>query len=834
MSRKQLEMIFHISGKVGSSFRSSFGTAGSQLDRLRDKTSELKSALKELDKHHRNAILSTDQFRVAQSRLSSQLEKVKNAQEQLSQAQRRYQELQRNMADTRMQMLDTAAMATPIVVATKAAMDFEQSMLGVAKQVDGARDHAGNLTKVYYEMREEIFKMGREMGVPNAELAQLMAFSAKMGVPREELVLFTKEVAKLGEAFEMAPEEIGTSMGKLANIFKIPYKEIGKLGDVINYLDDKTLASGRGIIDVMMRAGGQAKDVHLTEKQLAALASTFLSLGKSEEVAGTAAVALMRELALAEEQPERYSKALKKLGLTTKQVTKGMAKDAQGTILDVLDRINKLSPEEKTAVTVGIFGKEYGDDIATLANGIKEYRKQLKLVNDEAAKGSSDREFEARNKTSYAELQKLKNSMNEFAVNVGDTVLPTLNEIFKSMADISRSASEFAKQYPNVTKLVVTSATGLIAARMGWLGLKFVIDSARLSLAGGAKFFSKMKGNAAVFQAQQAMKNTQALITNAQRNKNVISLAERAKAKSSPTSTTTTAKVAKEASKSSNVISLAERAKAKSSPPSSTTTTTKVAKEVSKSSNVISLAERAKANNLSLVSNAPVAARAKSVGKMSKALATTGKVLSKAALPLTVAAEAYSIYKAQDKTKAIVQSGTGIAGSIGGAKLGAAIGTAIAPGIGTAVGGVLGGLVGYAAGRWLGGKGVDAVRNSSTARAHHVANQNNTAYLSKATQEMAMHINRASHNFSLLTQYAGMASGKIAGASFELSNNIKKASNNFSLLTMYTGQACGWMASLNGIQTAGQRVISALNKLEARINNIKLPETRNRRVSYDG
>ncbi|MED0687593.1 hypothetical protein, partial [Anoxybacillus ayderensis] len=66
------------------------------------------------------------------------------------------------------------------------------------------------------------------------------------------------------------------------------------------------------------------------------------------------------------------------------------------------------------------------------------------------------------------------------------------------------------------------------------------------------------------------------------------------------------------------------------------------------------------------------------------------------------------------------------------------------------------------------------------------------------------------------------------------SNNIKKASNNFSLLTMYTGQACGWMASLNGIQTAGQRVISALNKLEARINNIKLPETRNRRVSYDG
>lgn len=150
------------------------------------------------------------------------------------------------------------------------------------------------------------------MGVPNAEIAQLMAFSAKMGVPKEQLVQFTKEVAKMGEAFEMAPEEIGTSMGKLANIFKIPYQDISKLGEVINYLDDKTLSSGRSIIEVMQRAGGQAKDVNMTEKQLAALASTFLSLGKSEEVAGTATVALMRELSLASEQPKRYQNALKK------------------------------------------------------------------------------------------------------------------------------------------------------------------------------------------------------------------------------------------------------------------------------------------------------------------------------------------------------------------------------------------------------------------------------------------------------------------------------------------------------------------------------------------
>lgn len=778
MARKQFEVVFGIAGRVASSFRSSFGTAASQVERLKNKATELKSSLRSLEERYKNGAISVDQYRNAQARLTEQLNRVKTAQDRLVQSQRQYRELQSSLADTRSQAVDTVALATPLVLATKAAMDFEQSMLGVAKQVDGARDSSGKLTKVYYDMREEIFKMGREMGVPNAELAQLMAFSAKMGVPREELVLFTKEVAKLGEAFEMAPEEIGTSMGKLANIFKIPYKEIGKLGDVINYLDDKTLASGRGIIDVMMRAGGQAKDVHLTEKQLAALASTFLSLGKSEEVAGTAAVALMRELALAEEQPERYSKALKKLGLTTKQVTKGMAKDAQGTILDVLDRINKLSPEEKTAVTVGIFGKEYGDDIATLANGIKEYRKQLKLVNDEAAKGSSDREFNARNKTSYAELQKLKNAANEFAVNVGDTILPTLNDMFKVLSDLSKSAAEFAKEHPNITKVLVGSAAGLLAARMGWLGVKFAIDSVRLSAAGLTKFANKLKGNSAAFNAQKAIKAT----------------------------------------KGNNPVS------------GGATPNTKVSKAP--------VVSKTPAQNLAKGGITSKIPKLDNVGKASKVLGTAGKVLNRAALPLTVAAEAYNIYKAKDKMKATVQAGTGIAGGLGGAKLGAAIGTAIAPGIGTAVGGVLGGLVGYAAGRWLGGKGVDAVRSSNTAKAAAQANLNNpninTTAISKATQAMISNINRASRNFSLLTQYSGMASGQLAGASFELSNNIKKASGNFSLLAMYTGQACGWVASLNGIQTAGQRVIAALNKLEARINSIQLPGPKSKRVSFDG
>lgn len=85
-------------------------------------------------------------------------------------------------------------------------------------------------------------------------------------------------------------------------------------------------------------------------------------------------------------------------------------------------------------------------------------------------------------------------------------------------------------------------------------------------------------------------------------------------------------------------------------------------------------------------------------------------VLGKVALPLAVGAELVGIARAQDKVAATAQAAGGLGGSLVGAKLGALAGTAILPGIGTIVGGALGGIGGYIAGRWFGGKAVEAAR----------------------------------------------------------------------------------------------------------------------------
>lgn len=86
---------------------------------------------------------------------------------------------------------------------------------------------------------------------------------------------------------------------------------------------------------------------------------------------------------------------------------------------------------------------------------------------------------------------------------------------------------------------------------------------------------------------------------------------------------------------------------------------------------------------------------------------TLGTVVSKAAMPLAIATEAYDVMKAEDKVSATAKAAGGLGGGWAGAQLGAAIGTAILPGIGTMVGGAIGGIGGYLTGKWATGKIVD-------------------------------------------------------------------------------------------------------------------------------
>ena len=368
----------------------------------------------------------------ATANVVSKLQKMENASRKVS---------ERSLSVARDAGAVGLAVGAALAIPMKQAAEFESGMANVRKVVDGLADPAA-----LNAFSQQILQLSREIPLPIDQLQELVAAGGRMGIPRDQLIQYTREVAKMAMAFDAAPGEIGEQMGKLATVFNIPISEIGRLGDAINYLDDNTTARGTDIIDVMRRVGGTAQQVGLAAPNVAALAATFLSLGSSAEVSATASNALIRELAIAEQQPARFQRGLAALGVSAAELQKNMAINPQNTILDVLNRINALPAQKKVGVTTQLFGKEYGDDIARLSGGIASYRKQLELLNDPKLSGSMQREFAIRQQTANAQMQIFQNNIREVGIEFGTTLLPMLNDAIKALRPIIMDVSRWIRE----------------------------------------------------------------------------------------------------------------------------------------------------------------------------------------------------------------------------------------------------------------------------------------------------------------------------------------------------------------------------------------------------
>ncbi len=499
MANKKLSATITIGGAVASSLKSAFGSVksgvnevGSAIRNAERQQKLLSQSIQTFGKQGRNV----DGLRERYVQLTLQLDKMRAAQQRLNQVQQAQKANLDKRAEYRGQILDTVALgatvASPVVMAAR----FETAMLGVAKQVDGARDANGKLTSVYYEMGKQIQQLGREVPLATNEIADMVTAGSRMGVVRDQLIDFTRTSAMMADAFELPAGELADNMGKIAGLFKIPIPAIGELADSINYLDDNAISKGGDIIEFLTRTGGVASAVKVTAQEMAALGSTLLTLGERTETAGTATNAMFQKFAAADKGTKSFKSALKELGISSSAVQKGMQQDATGTMMKVLAAIGKLPKEKQLGVMVELVGLEHSDTLAKLANNTEEWRRQLALANSEAAKGSMSREFAARLETTNAQWTLMKNRTSEVAVNLGSVLLPAINDTFKAISPLVNVVADFARENPKVTKAIVGTAVALTSLKVGSLAARYAFTFLKGGLLGGAGVLEKMRAGA--------------------------------------------------------------------------------------------------------------------------------------------------------------------------------------------------------------------------------------------------------------------------------------------------------------------------------------------------
>ncbi|CAN7513890.1 phage tail tape measure protein [Acidovorax sp. LjRoot129] len=349
----------------------------------------------------------------------------------------------------------------------------EDAMIGIARQVPGARDEMGKLAEVYRQAERDVRELSGRIPLATTEITNMMTASARMEVPTDKLKEFTLMASEMATAFDAVPDEITERMGKVAKTFNIPLTEIRGLADSINFLDDNAISKGADIIDFITRVSGVAASAKMDPRDYAALGSTLLTLGERTETAGTATNSILQTIAAATKGTKGFRSALGELNLSAEELERGMTRDAMGTLNKVMEAINALPEEKRLGVMVELVGKEHSDTLAKLVANPDELARQRGLATGDKAKGSMGREAEARNQALSAQWQMTKNRAFNLSATVGETLAPALLQLLKAINPLIERFGKFVEQHPALVKWVVGSAVA-VSGLMAVLGMLLV------------------------------------------------------------------------------------------------------------------------------------------------------------------------------------------------------------------------------------------------------------------------------------------------------------------------------------------------------------------------
>ncbi len=257
----------------------------------------------------------------------------------------------------RSQMLDAVALGGTLYGMVKPAIAFESAMADVKKVV--AFDEGAKGRKQIKAMEGDIKNLAKTIPLSLEGLSAIVASGGQLGIPRKELKGFAETASKMSVAFDMSADESGTAMAKLSNVMKVPIGQIGKVGDVINHLSNNIAATAPEITKINLRAGDMANSFGLAYNETSALAGTFVSLGKTPEIAGTAINMMLNRMKLIPVATGKSRKSFNQLGISMKEYTKlveeGKGKEAMLTILESLKKVKGVKHADIIKNIFGVF-----------------------------------------------------------------------------------------------------------------------------------------------------------------------------------------------------------------------------------------------------------------------------------------------------------------------------------------------------------------------------------------------------------------------------------------------------------------------------------------------
>ncbi|MBI0275659.1 phage tail tape measure protein [Hafnia alvei] len=353
----------------------------------------------------------------------------------------------------------------------KDAMAFESSMADVRKVVNF------DSPVQFKQMSQDILDMSTQLPMAANDIAKIVAAGGQAGIAAGGLKEFATDAVKMGIAFDEGADVAGQQMAQWRVSLGLTQTQVEALGDQINYLGNTGPVASNQLTDVVTRVGSLGKLAHLSAGEVAALGDTISAAGIQTDVAATGIKRVITTLA-GGHITKLQKAAFHALKLNPKKVAADMQKDGKKAILEVFSALSKVNPGKQIGITKALFGQESIEAIAPLLSNLHLLTENFDKVGDAARyAGSMQKEYESRASTTENQLDLVKNSLTKISTEMGDSLLPTINDSLKQAMPMLDSVADFIKGNPEVVKIAAAAAVGL-AAIGGMAAISLLVASA--------------------------------------------------------------------------------------------------------------------------------------------------------------------------------------------------------------------------------------------------------------------------------------------------------------------------------------------------------------------
>lgn len=327
-----------------------------------------------------------------------------------------------------------AAVGLAAAIPVKDALEFDKHMTSVRKQISGLDTP---------EALKDIEKFIKESGVKFAmsanDMADLVAEGAKAGVLKKDMTGYVEIVGALANAFDMSAGSASEMVGSIQARLGMSMGEIDKFTDYVNYLDDRTNASGANMLDIISRTSGVMKTIHMPPNLIAGFAAFADRIETSPELAASGFGMMIGKM---QEIPS-----------INKQLLTG---DPEATIRKVLGGLAEMPEVERSGKIVEMFGLNAKHFVEKAVTSLKLYDETMGLAKDStSALGSKQREMAARAQSASFQFEQMQVQMKNISITVGAAFLPVIKQLAPIVADLSAKFSAFAETHSRFLKFIV-------------------------------------------------------------------------------------------------------------------------------------------------------------------------------------------------------------------------------------------------------------------------------------------------------------------------------------------------------------------------------------------